>query len=270
MRDTIKGFIFGAALMLITPAFALPGTPPVAEVPKATAPTYDNFRLTYEDAEEALGQALAERGAGSKISASITTRTDPYLFSYGQPISVEIRGLRFEQGTHRFTANLVSISGKDVVSAKPIAGRYDEMVEVPVLKHSMRAGDIIKDSDIELRDYPEARTHNGTITDIASLIGKSPARVISSDRPIREQELGSAAAVKKNDAVKMVYNNGAMSISTTGLAMSDGAKGAVIMVKNLASKKLVQATVQDSSTVIIDNGEPKVSSIDAGGSYETN
>jgi len=271
MSDRLKGFIFGAVLMVITPALALQNAPKsavdAAAAVEATE-TLPYFRLTYEDAEAAIGQALAERGVSAKVKASIANRDGDHIFSYSQPISVEIRGLRFDANTHRFTTNLVSLSGKDVISVKAISGRFDEMVEVPVLKQSVRAGDIIKEQDIELRDYAKARARTDTITDMASLVGKSPVRVITGGRPIRAHELEQAAVVKKNDLVKMVFNQGAMQISTSGQAMSDGGKGSVISVRNMASKKIVQATVEDSGTVIIDSGEARISSINVGDVYE--
>ena len=271
-RDTLKGFIFGALIMLITPAIAMQSEPqPVAASTQEAVVADDTlpyFRLTYADAEEALGQALAERGAGVKITASIANRGEEYVFSYKQPISVEIRGLKFDANSRRFSANLVSLSGKEVISAKAVSGRFDEMVEVPVLKRSLRAGEIIKQEDIELRDYAKARSRDDTITDVASLVGKSPERVISAGRPIRVQELEQPRIVKKNDLVKMVYNQGSMSISTSGQAVTDGIKGSVIGVRNIASNKVIQATVQDANTVIIDSGEMRTSSIGTGGVYE--
>lgn len=272
MSARLKGFIFGAVISIITPALALQGAPKPAGEAEAQAAadsaTLPYFRLTYEDAEAAIGQALAERGAATKVHASITNRDGDNIFSYSQPISVEIRGLKFDAATHRFTTNLVSVSGKDVISVRAINGRYDEMVEVPVLKNSARAGEVIAQDNIEIRDYPKARTRSDTVTDMASLVGKSPQRVISSGRPIRSTELEEAAVVKKNDMVKMVFNQGAMQISTMGQAMTDGGAGSVISVRNMASKKIVQATVKDASTVLIDNGETRTSSLTVSNIYE--
>lgn len=278
-RDTVKGFIFGAVLMLMTPALALPGKPQTANLnevfseeataqqpPNSAATQY--FRLSYKDAEDAIAQALSERGAGAKLSAIITSNhTEDYLFSYDQPIAVEIRSLNFDANTSRFTANLVSVSNNKVLAAKAISGRFNEMVEVPVLRRNMRAGETIAQSDIEFKDYAQARARVDTITDVASLIGKSPERVITAGRPIRAQEIAQPTVVKKNDTVKMVYNQGGMSITTSGQAMSDGSKGHVISVKNIASKKIVQATVQDESTVLINNGGVQTSSLNNGGVY---
>ena len=72
-RDTLKGFIFGAALMLITPALAIPTAPQSTLLPQTKelqADTAPYFRLGYEDAEGAIGAALTERGAGGKVTVT--------------------------------------------------------------------------------------------------------------------------------------------------------------------------------------------------------
>ncbi|MDX2073625.1 MAG: flagellar basal body P-ring formation chaperone FlgA [Alphaproteobacteria bacterium] len=191
------------------------------------------------------------------------------MFSYRRPISVEIRGLRFDTGTRRFNANLVSIADNQVISAKAVTGRFDALIEVPVLKRSIRAGEVIKYEDIELRDYAKARARDDTATDMAALIGKTPQRIITAGRPIRLHELQQEAVIKKNDMVKMTFSQGAMEISTTGQAVEDGVQGSVIGVRNLTSKKIVQGTVHDANTVVISGGnETRISSLGAGGIYE--
>ncbi len=63
--------------------------------------------------------------------------------------------------------------------------------------------------------------------------------------------------MKKNNIVQMRYISPGMEIVTSGQAMEDGAKGNLIGVKNLASKKIVQAMVEDSGNVIVSPPEPK-------------
>lgn len=269
MGERLKGFIFGATLMLISPAFAVPettsNTGDISSRELAEPTQY--FRLTYENAEEAIGQALAERGAGSKVGASIYSKSGDYIFSSSQPISVEIRGLRYNDHSNSFSANLVSISAGKVLSAKAVSGRYNELVEVPVLKRGIQAGEVITAQDIEFNDYAKGRARFDTITDIASLIGKSPIRTISAARPIRERELQRPQVVKRDDLVKIVYSQGAMEISTNGQAMDDGAQGALINVKNLQSDRIIQARVVNSAMVVIDHNVNQASLVSMRNNY---
>lgn len=249
-------------LLVSAPAFALPditGKEPL-------------FPLTYADAEEAVARALSAKGAGEKIAASINGRGNKPLYSHTGPLTVEVRGLAFDKPSTHWSGNLLLVANGEVVTAMPAAGRYDELAEVPVLKRPVRNGEVIRDSDIEIRDMPVSQTRVDVVTDIASLIGKSPVRSISAFRPIRDHEIALPPLVKKNNIVQMRYRSPGMEITTTGQAMEDGAMGDTIGVRNLASKRVVQAVVVDSSAVTVAAPGSLQSQLTppTGGTYATN
>jgi len=209
------------------------------------------FELLYTDAEAEVGRALNEKGVGEKLAVTITGRKNRVLYAYEQPLTVEIRGLQFDKRDSRWSASLLFVADGKVISALPASGRYEEIIEIPVLKREIRSGNVITETDIEVRDFSVAQTRSDTVTDISGLIGKSPIHSISPSRPIRGHEIGYPAIVKKNSLVEMQYNSPGMSITTSGQALSDGAKGDVINVRNSTSKKIVRAVVADSRTVLI-------------------
>lgn len=231
-------------------AFSAPALAAVEEAPlPASAAQHALFQLSYEDVEGAVGFALADKGAGQKVAATVSGDRRKPLFSYDKPISVEIRGLQFDSSNKRWNASLLFVSGEAVISAIPVAGRYEETVEIPVLKRQVKSGEIIRAEDIELRDHPFVRTRSDTITDLSSLVGKSPTRSISPGRPVYESELASPALVKKNSVVQIRYLSAGLEISATGQSVDEGAKGDVITVRNLDSKKLLRAVIADEKTV---------------------
>jgi len=240
------GLLFLLLLMMSSFAFATEE----AVVPLSPDQSYI-FNIFYEDAESAISKALTEKSTDGKIvSAIISGKKTTPLYSSNKPISVEVRGLRPDSTTNRWSANLVILSDtSEVLSAMPLSGRYLLMVEVPVLKQSMQNGELIKDTDIERKTFPQERVLRDTITDSTSLIGKSPKRNISPARPIRTNEISAPAVVKKNSAVMMRYKTSNMEITAAGQALADGAKGEVIEVKNISSKKVTSAVVVDANTV---------------------
>ncbi len=238
-------------LIIALPAYATPAEPPSEASPKYL------FELSYQDAEAAISQALVDKGVAEKISATINGRKSGPVFSYNKPIAVEIRGLSYDKPTARWTASLLAVSGEETISAVPVAGRFEEVVEIPVLKRQLRSGETIRESDIEMQTVAVARTRADTITDSAELIGKSPERSISAYRPLRGQEIASPATIKKNDIVQMRYVVSGMEITATGQAMGDGAQNGMIAVRNLASKKIVHARVEDDKTVSVGPVEAK-------------
>ncbi len=234
--------------LFLTLAFiiaALPAWPALAEENSGL------FTLSYAEAEEAAGAALAAKGVAEKVAAFINGRDNKTLYSYSKPLSVEARGVQFDKTASRWSANLIIFSEGEVVTALPASGRFDVLAEIPVLKRTVKYGKVIEANDIEIRDIAVSQVRSDTITDIASLVGKMPAYSITAGRPMRIHEISIPPMIKKNSLVQMHYRSPGMEISTSGQAMEDGHKGDIIQVKNLASKKIVQTTVEDTASVVV-------------------
>jgi flagella basal body P-ring formation protein FlgA len=232
------------------------------------------FTLSYAQAEEAVSSALADKGASQKVAALINGRSSDAMYSYTKPLIVETRGLQFDNATGRWSASLLISSEGQVVTAMPASGRYDVLNEIAVLKHSVQRGQIIEANDIEIHDIAASQMRSDTVTDMSTLIGKSPAYSITAGRPIREHEVALPAMVKKSAMVQMHYRSPGMEITTSGQALEDGAKGAIINVKNLASNKTVQATVDNATSVSVTSPAEKETEASAkptiGDVYATN
>ncbi len=249
-------FIFTALAIIFNSPFAM------AEDAAPTQPAEQSyiFNISYDDAQDAISKALteklgeklaADKQAGKSIAATINGKKASPLYSSNKPVSVEIRGLKSDNDKNSWSASLLITSDSSVISAMPLAGRYSIMNEVPVFKRALKNGDIISEADIELKSFPEVRTGNDMITNTADIIGKTPVRSISPARPIRTNEIAGIAIVKKNALVQMRYKTAYMEITTTGQALSDGAKGDVIEIRNVASKKTTRAVVADNNVVDI-------------------
>lgn len=245
-------FIFVALAIAFNSPFAM------AEDVAPTQPAEQSyiFNISYDDAQDAISKALteklaADKQAGKSIAATINGKKSTPLYSSNKPVSVEIRGLKSDNDKNSWSASLLITSDSSVISAMPLAGRYSIMNEVPVFKRALKNGDIISEADIELKSFPEVRTGSDIITDTTSIIGKTPVRAISPTRPIRTNEIAGISIVKKNALVQMRYKTAYMEITTTGQALSDGAKGDVIEIRNVASKKTTRAVVADNNVVDI-------------------
>ncbi len=245
MKKLIIAFaLFASSAFAEDRAFAPQGEATTAQLTKA-------FEVSFDDAEEAVTNALHAKGIGDKLAVTMNGRRSGALFAHTQPVTVETKGLTIEKIDHRWSASLLFMSNGEVISALPASGHFDEIVEIPVLKRQIRAGDIISQNDIEIRDFSQTHVRTDTVTDMASLIGKAPIHTMSPSRPIREHEIAQPTLVKKNSLVDMHFRSPGMEISATGEAMSDGAHGDVINVRNTASKKIVRASIVDSKTVTI-------------------
>jgi flagella basal body P-ring formation protein FlgA len=215
-----------------------------AQTPAATVPA---FQVSADDVEAAVAKALVAKGAAERVQATFTHGQGP-VFTAAQPLTVDIKTLDYDKRTGRWTGNLLFTAGAQVLSAMPASGRFQEMVEVPVLKRQLRSGETIAEADIDLMQFPMTRTRGDTVTDAAKLVGLSPRVVISPARPIRISEITAPSILKKNALITLEYNSGGMYIRTAGQVLDNGAKGDVINVRNVNSKQIVRAVVADAQT----------------------
>jgi len=207
------------------------------------------FDVSYETVQEVLSQQLTEKGVGDKVSVVMNGHSNKPIFSYTRPVTIETRSLQFDKSNGHWQTNLLFLADGEVVSVLPASGHFDEMVEIAMLKHEVRNGEVIRENDLEIRDYSSTHMHADTITDLAGLLGKTPIHTISPFRPVRTSEVITPAIIKKDAIVQMRFTLPGMDISTEGQAMMDGAKGDVIPVRNINSKKIVRAVIEDSQTV---------------------
>lgn len=210
------------------------------------------FQVAREDVASAVSSALAERGAAPKVSA-IVYSANPVLYSANSPLSVAIQALTFDTGSHKWQANMHIISDGKTVSVSPVQGRYEAIANVPVLTRKTSDGDVISDADITMMDVPERQVHKDTARNAEDLIGKSPKRSISPNRPIRLTEIDLPVIVKRGSSVDVQYSAPYMTIRTVGVALEDGSLGSVVRIKNEQSGKAITARVIGTGKVEANN-----------------
>lgn len=210
------------------------------------------YQLTVMHVEKAVGDALTAEDGGEKIQANVLGAKSTVLYEGSAAVTPKLSGLTYDKSTERWAANLL-IEGADgkVISAVPVGGRFHEVVDVPVLKRSIRHGETITEADIDILEFRLSRLRAEIVRDSKELIGQTPRSVISARRPIRESEFAAPSVLRKNALVKMVYRSGNMEIIVSAQAMEDGAAGDIIPVRNLSSRNIVRAKVRDAQTVTI-------------------
>lgn len=76
-------------------------------------------------------------------------------------------------------------------------------------------------------------------------------RPVALGQPIMQNDVAVIPTVRKGAAVTMVYRGKNFTVSIPGEALSDGAVGETIPVRNTQSKKQLRATVRDGLTVVV-------------------
>ncbi len=219
------------------------------------------FVLRAEEVETAIADALAKAGAANHPKALITNNRKQILYqtdkstteqaNLEQQIEVEINKLTHDVQNKTWVANLLLLQNNNVISAQALSGKYEEQKAIPVLRESFNNGKIIMQQDLDVRYVPEYKVPRGTITDANLIIGLTPARLISRDRPIREQELVKPTMIAKGTTVQMLFQTNSIDITTIGEALDDGAIGDFIRVRNNDSKNIVKAKIISNNQVMV-------------------
>lgn len=132
------------------------------------------------------------------------------------------------------------------------AAAQEQTVEIAVLTSTVKAGEVISASDLEIQAV-DARRARGALG-MAEIAGLEARRPLTAGSPIRAHDLRQPNLIKKGQAVTMVVNHGNLTIAAKGKALEDGAKGSIVRVQNLSSNQIVQGEVAASGVVSVSSG----------------
>lgn len=199
--------------------------------------------VTTKDVEISISEALQQQGAGEAVNATLTGKFNDKLHQSNEPVTVEVHSLDFTAQDMKWNAELRFFDGEKLAQTLPVEGRFENLIAVPVLNKRLHRGDMIEEADIAFENIPEHRLRKDTILSADELIGNSPRRVISENRPVRSSEVEHPQIVTKGDLIQVRFLAGTMTIQTMGEALDTGAKGDTIRIRNTDSNIVVQATI---------------------------
>lgn len=119
------------------------------------------------------------------------------------------------------------------------------LVTKPVLvaSRSLMRGDILDEADVMMVEKDVSRLNGNYLTDIGSFIGFEIRQQIKEERVIRANMFKAPRLVKRGDTVTIVAGTNGFEVRVGGTALGGGGKGKRISVRNLKSKRVVQAEV---------------------------
>ncbi len=175
-------------------------------------------------------------------------RLPPYIFleHAHQRVNLEPGTVAPGRVTFRF---IVQEADGTVVRRAAGAAFLNLWVEVPAAARPLNKGD-----SLHVHDIAFSRVNAAHLKSMPWDGKGGPwqmVRSVGTGQVIYSQDLLGEAMIQRGDIVNLVYAKGAIRMEIKAEAMSDGAPGAIIAVRNLQSKKQIYATVQDSTTVII-------------------
>lgn len=129
---------------------------------------------------------------------------------------------------------------------------------LPVPSQVIYPGDRITDAVLtdsqEAANAPPNLGSSGAIWDRADLVGKVARRTLLPGRPIPAIAVEEPRAVSVGGPASLVYEQGGISIVTTGQALQNGYVGQMVQVRNLDSGLVVTGVVQADGAVRVSGG----------------
>ncbi|RAP36386.1 flagella basal body P-ring formation protein FlgA [Legionella quinlivanii] len=129
--------------------------------------------------------------------------------------------------------------------------RITILKEVLVSSHSLAKGDIITDRDIYLQKQNVSFVSQDYIDNSDQALGLAVKKNIKEGQLITHSLLQKPWLVRKGEQILIQAINGNIKITMAAIALADGALNETIKVRNLTSKRVVDAQVVDVRKVTV-------------------
>ena len=145
----------------------------------------------------------------------------------------------------------VAVGGKAWKTIQVLAD-VSAMIEAIVPTRLLKTEELIDGADLKSTRIRVHQWNHPFVTDRDEVIGKSAARPLPPDTPLRPTFVKLPLIVKKGDRVLIEARRGGLSIQTYGITKASGQVGQTIMVANLDSGRELRAKVIAPSLVQVD------------------
>lgn len=209
--------------------------------------------------EAELMAALAREGVPASSAIEIANRTGlRLLVPAGTPTTIGIRDMTYDPRVNRFSAVVEVPANAPAATRLRVSGRVFAMTRMPVLNRVVNRGEVIAHADLDWAEMREEAVRGEVATAFAQLVGQEPRHTLRPGVPVRINEVQRPVLVSRNSAVTMILKTPMMELSTQGKAVEEGARGDLIRVTNLHTKKIVEAKVEGPGLVSVAATGPRL------------
>lgn len=198
-----------------------------------------------------ITDAMRSKGMEDMFELSFTTGATPLALPPGLPATFDVTALEIDRTRDSFTASVAAPSADDPQKVMTIAGTIRYMIAVPVIRKTLKNGDIIGDRDIDHINIYAKELQPDMIMDTESLIGMTPRRMVSPGKPVRGIDIITPELVSRGNNVTLVFDSAPLYLTAKGKALQDGGKGDTVRVVNIASNRTIEGIVSADGTVIV-------------------
>jgi flagellar basal body P-ring formation protein FlgA len=117
-----------------------------------------------------------------------------------------------------------------------------------VAAKQIERGSVISDNDLTKVDISDQPRRVGQLESV-NIVGFEARRTIAAGQPLYGQDVQRPLMVKRNQLVTLVLSRSGLAIATSGKALNDGSKGAMVRVQNMNSKQIIEGEVAADGVV---------------------
>lgn len=201
--------------------------------------------------EKLINEKLFENGLTGAYKLSMANSIADIVMPDTMPAQAEISKFSFNVQKDTFEATIAAPSASNPAYEMNVTGSVDRIVSLPVLKTSLKNGDIIGQGDVDFIDVLQKDVQRDYILKAETLNGMTPRRMVMAGKPIRDLELENPQIVTRGAAVTLVYKDGPMTLSARGKSMQDGARGDLVRVVNMNSNRSLEGIVTAENEITV-------------------
>lgn len=207
--------------------------------------------IPAETVSNTLANTLRDKIVDEKFTLDTGATNLEMILPHDVSPTIEITKTAYNPRTNRFEATISAPSAAQPVKQMTVTGSVRAMTTIPVLKSSLRNGDIIGESDLDYVDFYTAEIQPDTLLKAEDLIGMTPRRMATPAKALRVTEILAPQLIGRGENVTIILNEGPLRLTASGKAMQNGAKGDVIRIVNNSSNRPLDGIVSGSGEVIV-------------------
>ena len=123
--------------------------------------------------------------------------------------------------------------------------------EVAVLNHSVVRNTVIRKDDFVMEKRNINRLTSGYFDNDKNLIGKVITQNLSTGTVLTKHHVKAATAVNRGQSVTLIAKNSVIEVRMKGIAMSKGAIGERIKVKNTNSERIIEGIIINKDLISV-------------------
>jgi flagella basal body P-ring formation protein FlgA len=121
--------------------------------------------------------------------------------------------------------------------------------ELPVPRVTIYPGDVIDAGMLIERNFGAAALKSPVVEQRQSLIGKVARKTLLPGYPIATNAIKDPDVIMQGALALVIYQSGALTITSRGMALESGGTGDVISIRNVDSGTTIKGTVEADGTV---------------------